>query len=64
MVNADMVHNIEEGNIDEKLRQKASEFNEKYNSVAPHKRRMGVTLILTLDSVPPFEGNDVPRQRH
>jgi hypothetical protein len=25
---------------------------------------MGVTLILTLDSVSPFEGNDVPRQRH
>jgi hypothetical protein len=25
---------------------------------------LGVTLILTLDSVSPFEGNDVPRQRH
>jgi Mrp family chromosome partitioning ATPase len=24
---------------------------------------MGVTLILTLDSVSPFEGHDVPRQR-
>ena len=43
---------------------------DEFDGVQDDKQRLtiqfnlGVTLILTLDSVSPFEGNDVPRQRH